>query len=346
MIKECLTIGIVMPNVSASWKPSVPSSSVRTWPVNATNGTESIIASVNGVTMFVAPGPLVANTTPTRPLAFASPSAAWPPPASWRTSTWRLPASTNASYVGRLAPPGSPNTTSTPSAFRHSITALPARMRFPLSRSVRWYDGTSRARRLRRQCSPNPQPGVEPRNGRESRGTPARLITGSCEASGAQHRALLRADDDVRDRAERDEHRGDRGDQRDRVGVVVGGDDDAGRPRAAPEAREVAIDDGGVGRLQAVAARRLVRRRRARAWRLVGVAGDSLVHGRRRRAGDRDVGARERAAGERPRHRARREGEGDQARETNAVEHGAWPPGDLRPPPPRRKRVLVMRSNL
>ena len=71
IMNECLTIDIVMPNVSASWKPSVPSRSVRTWPVNATSGTESIIASVSGVTMFVAPGPDVANTTPTRPVAFA-----------------------------------------------------------------------------------------------------------------------------------------------------------------------------------------------------------------------------------------------------------------------------------
>jgi len=29
-MKECFTIGIVMPIMSASWKPSVPSSSVRT----------------------------------------------------------------------------------------------------------------------------------------------------------------------------------------------------------------------------------------------------------------------------------------------------------------------------
>ena len=71
MTNECLTIGIVMPNVSASWKPSVPSSSVRTWPVKATSGTESIIASVSGVTMLVAPGPEVAKTTPTRPVALA-----------------------------------------------------------------------------------------------------------------------------------------------------------------------------------------------------------------------------------------------------------------------------------
>ena len=71
IMKLCLTIGIVMPNVSASWKPSVPSRSVRTWPVKATSGTESIIASVSGVTMFVAPGPEVAKTTPTRPEALA-----------------------------------------------------------------------------------------------------------------------------------------------------------------------------------------------------------------------------------------------------------------------------------
>ena len=71
IMKLCLTIGMVMPNVSASWKPSVPSRSVRTWPVNATIGTESIIASVSGVTMLVAPGPEVAKTTPTRPEALA-----------------------------------------------------------------------------------------------------------------------------------------------------------------------------------------------------------------------------------------------------------------------------------
>ncbi len=68
---ECLTAGIVMPMTSASWKPSVPSRSVRTWPVTNTTGTESIIASMIGVTRFVAPGPLVPNATPTLPVAFA-----------------------------------------------------------------------------------------------------------------------------------------------------------------------------------------------------------------------------------------------------------------------------------
>ena len=68
---ECLTIGIVMPEMSASWKPSVPIRSVRTCPVRNTVGTLSIIASAIGVTRLVAPGPLVASATPTRPLAFA-----------------------------------------------------------------------------------------------------------------------------------------------------------------------------------------------------------------------------------------------------------------------------------
>ncbi len=68
---ECLTIGIVMPLTSASWKPSVPIRSVRTWPVRNTVGTESIIASAIGVTRFVAPGPDVASATPTRPDALA-----------------------------------------------------------------------------------------------------------------------------------------------------------------------------------------------------------------------------------------------------------------------------------
>ena len=45
---ECLTTGSVIPVTSASWKPSVPIRSVRTWPVMKTVGTESIIASAIG----------------------------------------------------------------------------------------------------------------------------------------------------------------------------------------------------------------------------------------------------------------------------------------------------------
>ena len=42
-MNECLTIGRVMPVTSASWKPSVPIRSVRTWPVMKTVGTESMM---------------------------------------------------------------------------------------------------------------------------------------------------------------------------------------------------------------------------------------------------------------------------------------------------------------
>ena len=68
---ECFTIGAVMPMTSASWNALVPRSSVRTWPVTNTVGIESMWASAIGVTRLVAPGPLVANATPTRPVARA-----------------------------------------------------------------------------------------------------------------------------------------------------------------------------------------------------------------------------------------------------------------------------------
>ena len=88
-MKLCLVIGMVIPRMSASWNASVPSSGEPTCPVMATIGTESRYASAIGVTRFVAPGPEVAMQTPTLPDATAYPSAAWPAPCSWRTSTCR-----------------------------------------------------------------------------------------------------------------------------------------------------------------------------------------------------------------------------------------------------------------
>ncbi len=67
--KLCLVMGIVMPQMSASWKASVPIIGEATWPVIATMGTESMCASARGVTRLVAPGPLVAMHTPGRPVA-------------------------------------------------------------------------------------------------------------------------------------------------------------------------------------------------------------------------------------------------------------------------------------
>ena len=40
--KLCLVIGIVIPEMSASWKASVPIMLLDTWPVMATIGTESM----------------------------------------------------------------------------------------------------------------------------------------------------------------------------------------------------------------------------------------------------------------------------------------------------------------
>lgn len=69
--KECLVTGIVMERMSASWKASVPIEPAGTLPVMATTGTESIAASVSGVTRLVAPGPEVARQTPTLPVETA-----------------------------------------------------------------------------------------------------------------------------------------------------------------------------------------------------------------------------------------------------------------------------------
>ena len=64
-------IGSVIPEMSASWNPSVPICALATWPVIATIGTESMYASAIGVTRLVAPGPDVAMHTPTLPVACA-----------------------------------------------------------------------------------------------------------------------------------------------------------------------------------------------------------------------------------------------------------------------------------
>ena len=69
--KLCLVTAIVMPVVSHSWNASVPMAEEGTWPVMTTSGTESNMASANGVTMFVAAGPLVTMATPGRPVACA-----------------------------------------------------------------------------------------------------------------------------------------------------------------------------------------------------------------------------------------------------------------------------------
>src|SRR5215204_4870078 len=48
-----------------------------------------------------------------------------PAPCSWRTRMWRIGLSMIGSYTGRMAPPGRPNITSTPSISRAFIKAWP-----------------------------------------------------------------------------------------------------------------------------------------------------------------------------------------------------------------------------
>ena len=60
-----------MPNMSASWNASLPSMPVTTWPDTMIIGTESMWAVMIPVIVFVAPGPLVAQTTAGLPVARA-----------------------------------------------------------------------------------------------------------------------------------------------------------------------------------------------------------------------------------------------------------------------------------
>ena len=69
--KLCLVIGMVTPVISTSWKLSLPIREFGTFPVIATSGTESRYAVAIPVTRLVAPGPEVAMTTPTFPVARA-----------------------------------------------------------------------------------------------------------------------------------------------------------------------------------------------------------------------------------------------------------------------------------
>ena len=67
----CFVMPIVTPVMSHSWKASVPMDGVATWPETTTSGVESMYALASGVTMFVAPGPLVTIATPGLPVTMA-----------------------------------------------------------------------------------------------------------------------------------------------------------------------------------------------------------------------------------------------------------------------------------
>ncbi len=90
MSSLCFVMPIVTPVMSHSWKASVPMAGVATWPEMTISGVESMYALASGVTMLVAPGPLVTMATPGLPVTMAYPSAMCPAPCSWRTRMWRI----------------------------------------------------------------------------------------------------------------------------------------------------------------------------------------------------------------------------------------------------------------
>ncbi len=87
-------------------------------------GEESIYAVAIPVTRFVAPGPDVAKHTPVLQLALAYPSAIWAADCSCLQSICLKSESHNSSYMGNVAPPGSPNIVSTFSLLKASNNAL------------------------------------------------------------------------------------------------------------------------------------------------------------------------------------------------------------------------------
>ena len=236
---------------------------------------------------------------------------------------------------GRFAPPGSPNTTSTPSALRHSITASTARMRFPLS-EVRIAGTTERAarRRLWTQCNPNARASRRCRAYTETGGrlaTPARRVTGSFDRSARTAPRRPTTGWCVRVMRRASPRRGRRGSPRSRAIRAI-----------VPVSSVVSTAGAGVlslsmplsTRCDLRGVRRLGRcRRRPR-----GTPGPALVAlgtlfvspGTALKAGaaallgggGAGVGAGERARGQRPRHGAGRERDGDESDETRVVEHG------------------------
>ena len=71
MMKLCFTIGREIPTMSVSWKASVPTMPLGTWPDSTTMGMESMQAVAMPVMALVAPGPEVTSTTPGLPVARA-----------------------------------------------------------------------------------------------------------------------------------------------------------------------------------------------------------------------------------------------------------------------------------
>lgn len=83
--------GLGDPTISTSWKESFPRLLTATFPVIATMGTESRYALAMPVTRLVAPGPLVARTTPVSRWPWHSGRPHGPLPVHGPINTWQDP---------------------------------------------------------------------------------------------------------------------------------------------------------------------------------------------------------------------------------------------------------------
>ena len=69
----------------SSWKKSVFIIAVGTWPMSASTGMLSVLASYRPLSRCAAPGPAEPKVTAILPVSFASATAANAPTSSWRT---------------------------------------------------------------------------------------------------------------------------------------------------------------------------------------------------------------------------------------------------------------------
>ena len=96
--------------MSTYWCDSLWMRSRPAWPVMATRGARSRLASATPVARLVAPGPSVARQTPARPVSRPQASAMNAAPCSWRVGTNWIRESTRESMMSRISSPGTPKT--------------------------------------------------------------------------------------------------------------------------------------------------------------------------------------------------------------------------------------------
>ncbi len=96
--------------MSTYWWDSLWRRPRASWPVIATTGARSRLASARPVVRFVAPGPRVARHTPARPVSRPQTSAMKAAACSWRTATKRTGESRRASFRSSVSSPGTPKT--------------------------------------------------------------------------------------------------------------------------------------------------------------------------------------------------------------------------------------------